>query len=177
VLAREWLPAVVDRLKHGPLIPDGAGVPVCIGRRDLERLLPHRPPMLLVDAVEVVDRAGQGVRGRRRIRDSDIGLLGHFPDGPVYPGMLLVETMGQLALTLLHFTTTTSLEVPVTAAPPRVRATHVHYAAFLAPVVPGDELAVYAQVVDSSFTMIAAGQVYRSGMLAAYAVSEVYVDD
>jgi len=133
--------------------------------------------MLLIDAVDMVDLPGRAVRGRRSVRLSDVGFAGHFPGEAVYPGALLVETMGQLGLTLLHFTSSGGHEVPADTTPPRVRATHIHYAAFLAPVLPGDDLTLYAQVVDDSFTTIAAGQAYKDGVLAACGISEVYVDE
>jgi 3-hydroxymyristoyl/3-hydroxydecanoyl-(acyl carrier protein) dehydratase len=133
--------------------------------------------MLLVDGIDIVDLDGQAVRGHRAIRRSDVGFDGHFDGEPIYPGVLLIETMGQLGLTLLHFSSSRAINVPASAIPPRVRATHIHYAAFLAPVIPGDQLVLHAQVVDSGLTTIAAGQAFKSGTLAAYAVSEVYVDE
>jgi 3-hydroxyacyl-[acyl-carrier-protein] dehydratase len=177
VIEHEQLAAIVRRLRRAAILPEGSGVEVTFGRPALERLLPHRPPMLLVDGIEAVDLAQQAVRGSRRLAASDLGFAGHFDEGPIYPGVLTIEAIGQLALTLLHFVGAQTTDVPAEAAPVRVRATHIHHATFLAPLVPGDRLTLHAQVVESGLTMIAAGQAYKNDTLAAFAVSEVYVDE
>lgn len=177
MLAADELQALVKRAKGARLLADGAGVPVSIGPDAIERLLPHRPPMRLVDAVDAVDHATGTVRGRRRLAPDDPGFDGHFPGEPTYPGMLTVEAMGQLGLTLLHFGLDRNLAVPANATPRRVRATHVHHAAFVAPFQPGDTMTLYAQVAHHDYTMIAIGQAWRGDVLAAFAVCEVLADE
>jgi 3-hydroxyacyl-[acyl-carrier-protein] dehydratase len=177
VIEHEQLAALVRRLRRTAILPAGAGVDVAFGRSAIERLLPHRPPMLLVDGIEAVDLEQQSVRGSRSLNAADLGFAGHFDEGPIYPGVLTIEAMGQLALTLLHFVGAHTTEVPADAAPVRVRATHIHHATFLAPLVPGDRITLHAQVVESGMTMIAAGQAYKNDTLAAFAVSEVYIDE
>jgi 3-hydroxyacyl-[acyl-carrier-protein] dehydratase len=165
------------RLNQDPILPEDAGTAVRIGRAELERLLPHRVPMLLVDAIDAVDLPSLSVRGRRHLARQDPAFSGHFPEEPVYPNALVLEAMGQLALTLLHFGRARRLDVPDHVVPRRVGAVHIHCATFMVPFVPGDTITLHAQVIENDGTMVAAGQAWRNGTLAAFAVSEMYVDE
>ncbi len=69
----------------------GSGVIAARGS-EIEELLPHRPPFLFVDYVEV---EGAAIRGERRFTASDFFFAGHFPGFPVVPGVILIETLAQ----------------------------------------------------------------------------------
>ena len=56
-------------------------------------LLPHREPFLYVDRIESVDE--KQIIGYRRFTDADYFFKGHFPEYPVVPGVILIETMAQ----------------------------------------------------------------------------------
>jgi 3-hydroxymyristoyl/3-hydroxydecanoyl-(acyl carrier protein) dehydratase len=85
--------------------------------------------------------------------------------------------MAQLGLTLLHFALVGTTVVAEDVMLPLVRATHIHYAAFLTPVIPGDLLTLHAKVVECGLTMVAAGQAFTKGSLAACMVAEVYLEE
>ncbi len=171
------LQPVLARLKKRPLLEEGAGARVAHGRAEIERLLPHRDPMLLVDAITHVDLAGERLAARRRIDPGDPVLGGHFPGEPIYPGALLTEAMGQAALCLLCFVEDQTLEVSASTRPKSVRLTRIHHAAFLAPVRPGDEVRLLAQCLERDLTALAASQAWVGSVLAAYCVTEVYIDE
>lgn len=71
-----------------------------MNRAQIEALLPHRPPMLLVDEVLEVE-PGRRIVVQRLVRPDEPWFAGHFPGDPVLPGVLVAETLAQAAA-LLH---------------------------------------------------------------------------
>ena len=65
-----------------------------LGRAEIEAILPHREPFLLIDEVVELE---QGVRAvaRKTVREDEWYLKGHFPGRPIMPVVLIVEAMAQ----------------------------------------------------------------------------------
>jgi 3-hydroxymyristoyl/3-hydroxydecanoyl-(acyl carrier protein) dehydratase len=153
----------VKTLRRAPL--GAAAEQVLYAGADLLALLPHRPPFLLIDAVTAVDTTTRTIRGVRRIAPDDPVFTGHFPEEPLYPGVLQIEMMGQLGVCLGALLTG--------ARPPRLVMTKVLHAAFFAPVRPGAALTIHAAVAASDeLVTVTAGQIYIDTTLAAVALQE-----
>ena len=65
-----------------------------LGREEIEAILPHREPFLLIDEVVELE-PGERVVARKTVRPDEWYLAGHFPGRPVMPGVLIVEAMAQ----------------------------------------------------------------------------------
>jgi len=171
------LEPLIKKAKRKPLfVPGPTTSEVQIARAEIERLLPHRPPMLFVDRISAVDLAAETMRAHRRIDPADPLLAGHFPGYPVYPGALLVETMGQATLCLHQLCALGRAEVRPDDRPAPLRLLRVHHALFMAEALPGDELTLLGQRLShDDYTVVCAGQVMRGGTLCALAVMEVYL--
>jgi len=78
----------------------------------IQRIIPHRYPFLLVDKVIEIDGASRCV-GIKNVTMNEPQFTGHFPQTPIFPGVLMVEAMAQTAAVMvgleLDFETTNAL--------------------------------------------------------------------
>lgn len=105
---------------------------------DLRALLPHRYPMLLVDKILELT-PGQRVVGLKNVTINEPFFIGHFPAQAIMPGVLIVESMAQVAGLMILSLAEHQGKVPFLAGMDKVK--------FRKPVVPGDTLITEANVI------------------------------
>jgi len=113
---------------------------------DIQNILPHRYPFLLVDRITKLT-AGEYVEGFKNVSISEPVFQGHFPNHPIYPGVMIIEGMAQaggvLAFKSMDNTTQEEIENKV------VYFMSIDKAKFRAPVVPGDQLIYKINVIKN----------------------------
>ena len=136
----------------------------------IQAILPHRYPFLLVDRIIEYD-PGKRVVGIKNVTLNEPFFAGHFPGAPVMPGVLIVEAMAQTAGVMM-----------LANIPDResklVFFTGIDAAKFRRPVVPGDQLRLELTVLRLRPRYIKLrGEAYVDGEMAAEAeISSALVD-
>ncbi len=171
--------AVLRAAKKRPLFVPGPGArAVDFGRADVEQMVPHREPFLFVDGIRAFDATEEAVLGYRRIDPADPVFRGHFPGEPIYPGVLLLETMAQLSLCLWHLCNADRRPAGSPQGPARVRLLRILDASFLAEVRPGDRLEIAARMVEEGgYTAVMAGQILRGETICAVGALEAFLPE
>lgn len=103
-----------------------------LDREAVLALLPHRPPLLLVDGVDDVRTDPPSLRAHLHVSPDEPVLRGHFPDRPVWPGVYTIEGLAQACALLAALRSGGP-------APPGVLLGGVEVK-LTAPVLPGDRL-------------------------------------
>jgi 3-hydroxyacyl-[acyl-carrier-protein] dehydratase len=172
----EALEAIVrSGTRHKLWQPSASVRHVDIGREEIKQLVPHREPFLFADRITAIDLDSSRLLGERFIEAADPVFAGHFPGHGVYPGVLLVETMAQFGLCLLHFIGKHTFDVHRDDQSPEVRFIRIHHAAFLHEVGPEQRLDVTASALErDDYKAICAGQVTKDDTICAFGVMEVY---
>ena len=111
---------------------------------DIQKILPHRYPFLLVDRITELT-AGKYVEGLKNISISEPVFQGHFPDHPIYPGVMIIEGMAQaggvLAFKSMDNASQEEIDNKV------VYFMSIDKAKFRSPVTPGDQLVYKINVI------------------------------
>ena len=110
-----------------------------IEANEIMKLLPHRYPFLLVD--RVVDyQEGEWLKAIKNISVNEPCFTGHFPEQPILPGVLILEALAQ-SMGILAFKT---LEL---SGNELFYFAGIDEARFKRPVVPGDQMELYVEVI------------------------------
>lgn len=105
-----------------------------MGIQEILKYLPHRPPFLLIDRVIEI-KEGESIVAIKNVTMNETFFVGHFPDRPVMPGVLIIEAMAQAGGVLAYKSTNTSPSDGVLYL-----FAGIDHARFRRVVEPGDQL-------------------------------------
>ena len=138
---------------------------------EIQRLIPHRYPMLMVDRVmNLVPH--ESALGIKNVTVNESFFNGHFPGRPVMPGVLIVEAMAQTSAILVMHSLQGAQEEKI------VYFMSIEEARFRKPVVPGDRLHIQVQKIQARSTVWKfSGKAYVDDKLHAEAIYTAMIVD
>ena len=105
---------------------------------EIQKILPHRPPMLLVDRIIEIEPF-KSATGIKNITMMEPQFRGHFPGHPIMPGVLILEAMAQVGGVAMLYPEEHRGKIALFGGMEHVK--------FKRPVVPGDQLVTKAEIV------------------------------
>ena len=137
----------------------------------IKELIPHRYPFLLVDGIRclIPDKSAVGIKN---VSINEPFFEGHFPDRPVMPGVLIIESMAQTAGCLVVATLGQGAEGKL------VYFMTIDNARFRKPVTPGDQLIIAVEKLRSRGNVFKfSGKAHvNDGLVAEASFSAMIVD-
>jgi len=143
---------------------------VIYGIHDIMRFLPHRYPFLLVDRIVELE-PDKRIVGLKNVTINEPFFQGHFPGAPVMPGVLIIESMAQVAGVMIY------RDLP-DKEKKLIYFTGIESAKFRRPVLPGDQLRIEMEMLNrrSNFGKMQ-GRATVEGKLVAEAVVFFAISD
>ena len=105
---------------------------------DIQKIIPHRYPFLLVDRIESIE--GNKVIGTKCITANEMQFLGHFPSKHIMPGVLMLEAMAQSVAVMLLSKEENRGKIGLFAG--------INKARFKRKVIPGDVLRMECEITN-----------------------------
>lgn len=105
---------------------------------EIMKILPHRPPMLLVDRILEIDPF-KSATGLKNVTMNEPHFLGHFPGCPIMPGVLVLEAMAQVGGVAMLYPEEHRGKIALFGGMDNIK--------FKKPIVPGDTLITKAEIV------------------------------
>ncbi|NMA69631.1 MAG: 3-hydroxyacyl-ACP dehydratase FabZ [Desulfitobacterium sp.] len=127
--------------------------------KDIQKIIPHRYPFLLVDRIIQLEE-GKSAVGIKNVSSNEPFFLGHFPNYPVMPGVLIMEALAQVGAVVLLKMPEFTGRIPLFAGMDKVK--------FRRQVIPGDQLRLEVELIKLKGPMgVAQGKAYVGDQLAA----------
>ena len=111
---------------------------------DIKRIIPHRYPFLMIDRIEDME-IGKSCTAYKNVSNNEWFFQGHFPQYPVFPGVLIIEALAQAA-GVLAFMTLFDERVTEPGKSEFVYFTSIENAKFRKPVLPGDVIRMRLEI-------------------------------
>ncbi len=108
-------------------------------KEEIKKIIPHREPFLLIDEI-IGGIRGFSVIAKKNVVNSDYFFKGHFPDNPIMPGVLIVESMAQ-ASCFLSFDNVKNRNKKM------MLLSVINSSKFIKKVIPGDELILRVKLI------------------------------
>jgi 3-hydroxyacyl-[acyl-carrier-protein] dehydratase len=121
-------------------LPDRTQAPVTLDIHQILSILPHRYPLVMVDRVTEIT-PNKSIRGYKCVAYNEPWFQGHFPQRPIMPGVLILESLTQLGGILAYASD------PFDATSNLMFFLGIDKAKFRHTVTPGDRLDLYAEVL------------------------------
>jgi len=114
---------------------------LCLDSTEIQAILPHRYPFLLVDRIEELE-IGKRVIGIKNVTVNEPFFQGHFPGRPIMPGVLIIEAMAQVGGVL-------AFKSANQGGAKLVYFMGIDKAKFRKPVLPGDRLRFVVDILKA----------------------------
>lgn len=129
---------------------------------DIQKILPHRPPFLLIDRVEELE-PGKRAIGRKCVSMNEPYFQGHFPGKAVMPGVIILEALAQMGAVCMLTVPGNEGKIVYFGAMDKVK--------FKRQVYPGDVLAIEVEITKSKGSFgLGTAKAYVEGKIAVEAI-------